>query len=238
MTPADRGIATTEDGGLLICGTTMAAAEPFAKWPGSNPRLPWFADTSGYRGSFTRAELVDIFRRAWKAWADAIEIDPVAVDSAGQAWITKDFARIDGPSGTLAWSYLADNTNSKKRQRYDSGDGWILDTTTSPSGGIDLLRVAIHEIGHMLGLEHDSGSADAIMRPSYSPRLPTITARDIQRVVGLGYKPRTGPPTSPPTPLPPPVSGIDLALPGGGRLTADYSAKAITYPAGWTARQS
>ena len=206
MNPDD----VTPPGDIQICGVITTEADALAKWPGAAPAIPWHIDPAGYRGPMTDDQLRDVFRRAWAAWAAVIEIDPTPAPSAEAAFVRSHFAPVDGPSNVLAWSELADDTNRPKTQRYDSGDNWT-DSEDSPTPpGIDLVRVAIHEIGHVIGLGHDAGGADAIMRPSYSPRLPKPTARDVQRMVALGYRKRTGPPPSPPSPPPPdppPIGG-------------------------------
>lgn len=223
--------------GASICGTLIQSIGPLAKWPGEKPRLPWHLDVTGYHGGLAADALRSAFARAFAYWSEFVEIDPVVAGSAAEALIRAHFAREDGPSGVLAWSYLADNTNSPKQQRYDNGEAWVVVNPERPTSGIDLVRVACHELGHMLGLEHDSSNADSLMRPSYSTSIPKPTARDIQRLVGLGYKRRTAPPP-PPTPDPPPASGIAIGLPGGGVLTADYASRVITHPTNWTARSA
>lgn len=186
-----------------VCGCNIQRMGEFAKWPGANPRLPWNVDLSGYRGNMTAAMLIEAFRLAWLWWAESAEINPVMVQTAGEALIRKHFARIDGPSGVLAWSELADNTNQPKTQRYDAGDNWILSETFQ--GGMDLARVACHEIGHVLGLEHDSQSSKSLMAPYIQEDVRKPTARDIQRLIGLGYKKRTTPlPDGPPDDVPAP----------------------------------
>lgn len=220
---------------LYFCGTAVQAVGPLAKWPGDNPDLPYHFDFTGYRGGIPGDVLVAVFEQAWKYWADAVEINPRPVSSRSQAKVWGTFARIDGPSNVLAWSMLANNTNSPKEQRYDNGEAWVRMNPETPSGGIDLVRVACHEIGHVLGLDHDSGNAVALMRPSYSVTLPKPTERDIQRLVGLGYKRRMAP-VPPPTPDPPPVAGVRFNLPGGGLLEADYTTKIVTYPPGWVGK--
>lgn len=225
----------TEYDGVLICGQTVQSAGPLAKWPGENPDLPWHYDPAGYTGDLTRDQLTAAFALAWAYWSDAVEIRPRPVATRSEAKVWGTFRRIDGGSGTLAWSMLANNDSGPKEQRYDAGDTWVKMNPERPSGGIDLVRVACHEIGHVLGLEHDSANADALLRPSYSASIPKPTERDIQRLVGLGYRRRTTP-LPPTTPDPPPINGIKIGLPGGGFLTADYPTKAITYPATWTGR--
>ena len=186
--------------GEFFCSQNIQRLGEYARWPGPSPKLPWHVDLSGYNGSMAHTQLIEAFRLAWLWWAEAADIYPVMVGTAAQALIRKHFARIDGPSGILAWSELADNTNQPKTQRYDAGDTWLL-THGPMQGGIDLARVACHEIGHVLGLEHDGQNSGTLMAPFISNAVHKPTDRDIQRLLGLGYAKRTTP-LPDPNPLP------------------------------------
>jgi len=167
-----------------------------AKWPGPSPKIPWHVDLSGYIGSLTKEQLIGAFEKAWSWWSDAADLNPSRVETAAEAFVRIHFARIDGPSGILAWSELANNTNSPKTQRYDNSEKWTLEWF--------LPAVIAHELGHVLGLEHDSRNSKTLMAPFIQEDVPKPTDRDIQRLLGLGYAKRTTPPTPPtPTPLPP-----------------------------------
>lgn len=224
------GWEALEYDGAMICGVMMQA-DVLAKWPGDNPRLPWHANLSGYQGGLTPGQLYAAFAEAWKRWSDVIEIRPEMVQTATEAYIRKAFGREDGPNGVLAWSYLADNTNRPKNQQYDYAENWLFDQVGS--NGIDLIRVACHEIGHVLGLTHDSSNADALLRPTYSTSIAKPTERDITRMVGLGYKRRTSAPV-PPVPVPPvpptPVPDPPTIL---GKVNLDVGTGTITYSGGW-----
>jgi len=236
--PSAAGVSGIPVDGPLICGQTFNAVGPLAKWPGANPDLPWHYDLRGYSGPLAAADVLAAFEQAWGYWAEVVEIRPRRVESRGEAKVWGTFARIDGSSGVLAWSMLANNDNGAKEQRYDSGEQWVKVNPGQPTAGIDLVRVACHEVGHVLGLDHDGGAAYALLRPSYSTQIPKPTGRDVQRLVGLGYKKRVVMPPPPPPDLPPPIKDAAIRLPGGGILRADFDTMVITYPAGWTGRQT
>lgn len=227
---------------IPICGVIVADMGALGKWPGANPQLPWYLDTAGYKGNISQADLIKAYELAWSYWAQQLEIGPFNAFESAKAIVRAHFARIDGSSGVLAWSELANNTTSPKTQRYDNGEGWVVSPDSAPQSGIDLVRVAAHEIGHVLGLGHDSASADALMRPSYSTRIPKPTSRDIERMINLGYKKRatTSPPNPPSPPTVPPIHPVDPDPPPvprpplAGQVHIDIDKRIVSVPSNWT----
>jgi hypothetical protein len=192
-----------------FCGRVENIADKMrgiAPWP--NKRIAWTVSRAGADVPVTDEQIRGAFRDAWAAWANVIDIEPEEVFSEREAHVRSKFGpvqgasgRPDGPGGILAWSELADGTQTPKHQLYDSAEQWGV-FNGNARGKIDLLRVAVHEIGHVLGLVHDSADADAIMRPSYSGSIRLPRDRDKQRLIALGYRPAPPKPVDPPQPDP------------------------------------
>ena len=107
----------------------------------------------------------------------------------------------DGPSGVLAHAYMPIHGG----MHFDEAEVWTLNT----SGGIHFVTVAMHEIGHLLGLLH-STVQDALMAPYYRGPAPRLHSDDVAGIQYLyGAKPALPPPPPPPTPDP----GLDPAPP-------------------------
>jgi hypothetical protein len=180
------------------CPDVQPMGMELAKWPADAANdLTWYVQPGDFPG-LDRQKVLDIFEWSFGQWASVCGISPRNVTTASKALILIECKRIDGVNGTLAWSYLADNTFSVKQQRYDT-ENWINQLgVLAPSNRIDLNRVAAHEIGHALGVSHLR--AGALMQPTYSPDLWTPQASDIAEVQS-----RYGPPKKPPQPTPPPL---------------------------------
>ena len=75
---------------------------------------------------------------------------------------------IDGPSSVLAHAYFPTPGGGGLGGdvHLDSGDGWQTDPN---GGGFDVIEVMTHELGHALGLGHET-AFDAIMNPFYGRR--------------------------------------------------------------------
>ncbi|KAJ8750016.1 hypothetical protein K2173_013931 [Erythroxylum novogranatense] len=89
-----------------------------------------------------------------------------------------DGAPFDGPGGTIA--HASAPTNGQFH--YDASERWSVSQT---AGTFDLETVALHEIGHLLGLGHSSVEG-AIMYPSIAPGTTKgLHADDIQGIRAL-----------------------------------------------------
>ncbi|KAK4488477.1 hypothetical protein RD792_004241 [Penstemon davidsonii] len=89
-----------------------------------------------------------------------------------------DGAPFDGPGGTLAHAFAP----TDGRFHYDGDETWSVGPV---SNAFDLETIAIHEIGHLLGLGHSS-VPEAIMFPSIpSGATKNLHADDIQGIRAL-----------------------------------------------------
>ncbi|MGE5377504.1 MAG: matrixin family metalloprotease, partial [Bacteroidota bacterium] len=121
---------------------------------------------------------------AFAAWQAVSNIQFVQVADNGAAFdapgATGDIRigahKFDGASGTLAHAFFPPpNGNSAAGDiHFDSQENWTCDTS-----GTDIGVVALHEIGHSLGLNHENTSAVTVMDPYYNPNMTTLQADDI-----------------------------------------------------------
>ncbi|KAK4875045.1 hypothetical protein RN001_011467 [Aquatica leii] len=85
----------------------------------------------------------------------------------------------DGPSGVLAHAFYP-STPESGDVHFDEEEDWKI--MTAPSTGTDFYSVAVHELGHSLGLAH-SPVAAAVMYPTY---------KYIDKTHGLNYDDKLG----------------------------------------------
>ncbi len=117
---------------------------------------------------------------AWQAVSNIrfvqVTDNPVAFGAAGATGDIRIGAHtFDGPAGILAHAYFpAQNAGSGTGDmHFDKAENWACDTS-----GIDIGVVALHEIGHSLGLNHEKTNT-AVMNAYYNPSLTGLQQDDI-----------------------------------------------------------
>ena len=75
----------------------------------------------------------------------------------------------DKSGGTLAHAFFPRQGRASGDMHFDDDEFWTLGSFS----GINLTQVAVHEIGHSLGLEH-TNVRGAIMFPSYEGYRPDL----------------------------------------------------------------
>lgn len=127
-------------------------------------------------------------RDAFTIWTTANDFNFIEVAKTENPdivirWATSehgDGGVFDGPGGTLAH---ATYPSRGAFIHFDDDETWMSNQTTNSSQPIDLVTVALHEIGHALGLGH-STEPNAIMFAFYGGSRRSLHNDDVQ---GIGY---------------------------------------------------
>ncbi|PRQ53928.1 putative envelysin [Rosa chinensis] len=135
----------------------------------------------------TRSDATAAVARAFATWARNTHFTFSQAQSYENADLKISFHKgdhgdgssFDGPGGILAHAFYP----SDGRFHYDADETWSVGATP---GAVDLESVALHEIGHLLGLGHSSVEG-AIMAPAISPGVARIslTGDDVQGIRAL-----------------------------------------------------
>ncbi|KAA8548045.1 hypothetical protein F0562_004694 [Nyssa sinensis] len=133
------------------------------RWPTSKTHL-----TYGFPPG-TQSNIMSTVARAFNNWASATHFTFLQTRDFTNADLKISFHRrahgdgspFDGPGGVLAHAYAP----TDGRFHYDADEPWSIGPVP---GALDIETVALHEIGHLLGLEHSSVQ-NTIMFPTINP---------------------------------------------------------------------
>lgn len=153
-------------------------------------------------------------REALDVWSEVVDVTftetstPRLNDS-----LDITFASLDGSGGTLAQAFFPDDINPARIAgdiQFDSAESWEVGNAQG-SRASDLLFVAVHEIGHALGLGH-SHDANSVLSSTVSPNQQFAGLANSDRAAALAlYAPAENitPTVTPPpstTPLTPTIT--------------------------------
>ncbi|XP_050222155.1 metalloendoproteinase 3-MMP-like [Mercurialis annua] len=163
--------------------TTLHIISKYSFFPGN---LKWRSSKYNLTYGFypkTPTQAVQPVAKAFKTWADNTHFRFARVQNYRYADLKIGFfkrhhgdgAPFDGPGGVLAHAFAPEDG----RFHYDGDESWSVDVEED---AFHIETVALHEIGHLLGLGHSS-IEDAIMYPSLPPG--TIKGLDTDDIQGI-----------------------------------------------------
>ncbi|XP_067014615.2 matrix metalloproteinase-16 [Anabrus simplex] len=124
---------------------------------------------SKYSQRLTREQVDHEIARALQVWSNHTSLvftkwpggdAEVHIDIRFETGDHGDWDKFDGPSGTLAHAYFPLYGGDV---HFDDDEDWRVG---NDDGGTNLFQIAVHELGHSLGLHH-SEVAQAVMGPFY-----------------------------------------------------------------------
>lgn len=136
-----------------------------------------------------QAEVETAIETALDAWAQVADLTFTQTTLARRSdSLDITFSSIDGSGGILAQAYLPDDVNRGRLAgdiEFDLADPWEVGGGNG-STAFDLIYVAVHEIGHALGLDH-LNVVGSVMRPSVSPSqvFTGLATADVNEILGV-----------------------------------------------------
>jgi len=141
----------------LLVASGAAQAESPANWSANRPPCNQHSELLkrghmdlGVRVATINPLLAEQFRRAMDSWAEILDLDWHEDDTENCSIQVFDGApELFQPAVVAARSQLPDRNDFQ---------GWIAFNPAQALSEADLYRISVHEIGHMLGLQHSSNA--------------------------------------------------------------------------------
>ncbi|XP_028769532.1 metalloendoproteinase 1 [Neltuma alba] len=137
----------------------------FAKWWSEGKKeLTYAFSPQNETGIFMR----DLFAGAFRRWSEVTRLNFTETTSFNESDIQITFSSVDGNLGVVGGAWV-DNTTRNWDVVLDSDEKWVFPRENMTGDNeLDLESVAMHQIGHVLGLNH-SAMQGAVMYPFFVP---------------------------------------------------------------------
>ncbi|WP_076859586.1 matrixin family metalloprotease [Bradyrhizobium mercantei] len=155
--------------------------------------IDWSFATANLTGQFIQFDsfLTGMFqteiREAFDRWESVANIDFHEVADAASNQIRLGLSHIDGLNNVVGeeQNSYSGGTELAADITFDMDEGWhLVNGQLVSNGGVSFYVVALHEIGHSLGLDHYNVSP-AIMNAVLNPAVTDLTQSDIDGVRAL-----------------------------------------------------
>lgn len=128
-----------------------------------------------YTLDIPQQEISASFEIGFKPWSDCTPLTFREVMANEESDIRITFKNIDGVSNILAQTWFP----PEGRMEYDDSETMSLKLPI-PRGAVDLASIHLHEVGHLIGLEHSSDPND-VMAPTYTGARRFLSENDKRR---------------------------------------------------------
>jgi hypothetical protein len=183
--------------------------------------LTYYVDSVPANLGLDSAAVKTALDTALSTWSSAADINFTPTNRPNQPRsIDFTFRSIDGSGGTLAQAYFPGDVNRGSIAgdvQFDIAENWEIGNGRGNSA-FDLLYVAVHEIGHALGLDHLHGAgsvmADRVGPGQHFTKLAALdeaairqlySAGDVDRAPPVANSPMPSADPDPPVPAPTPT---------------------------------
>lgn len=178
------------------------------QWPNDGRPITW--NITSEFPTLSKTDAGDAYKWSFDQWMAVCGIDVRYNPNEKTADILVRVQKIDGRSGVLAQSQLPNGTRDQKMEQFfDESEPFVFKQDPLPHE-VDIGRVACHENGHVIGINH-LGSGN-LLQPQYDYRIRTPQKDDIEEA-----QKRYGPPKAK-APDPTPEKSFIFSITGTGQI--------------------